>query len=313
MTPVTALATKPDSTPPATVAAPHACVACGSTEWHTMFHKQGYDFAECDSCGLAWLSPLPTVEQLDAHYSARAAAGNYDPSRSPERIASDTDILNFMNKHIGPRPSGRAPRIFDIGCLFGQFLDLAAEHGWETWGVELQQSAAESTEKRHPKRIFNNTVEGFDPAAHNLVGYFDVVVASGLIEHVRDPKAFFTLANTLLRPAGTLIIQTPNHGSVLRMAMGRFWPCYAAPEHTFYFSPKSLGWMASQYKFGAPAVQAHWKKLRVGYVLTMLQFFGSEIGKLVKPLRDHLPNWLQSIRLPFYGGEMLMKLTKKAD
>jgi 2-polyprenyl-3-methyl-5-hydroxy-6-metoxy-1,4-benzoquinol methylase len=273
----------------------NACVVCGSTAWRLRFHKQGFDFVECRDCRLLTLSPIPSPESLAEHYSKRAVSGNYEPQKAAERLPTSVAIFDLIEKH-----SARPGRIFDIGCFDGQLLDIAKVRGWKTWGLELQGAAAQHAAKSH--HVSTATVEDYQVEAPHS---FDVVSAIGLIEHVRDPLAFMSLAQRLLVPGGVLVIQTPNWGSVPARLMQRYWMPIAAPEHIYYFSHHNLKRLCARFGFDELAWQPHWKKLRMGYVFDQLSYFGEELSRPIKAIRPIIPNFVEQSWWRVYGGEML--------
>jgi SAM-dependent methyltransferase len=267
------------------------CPACGRQQWRPRFRRQNWDFVRC-RCGVTRLEPIPTVEELDAHYSARAVSGNYEATRSPERDGTLKQIVDL----IGPGPG----RLFDVGTFDGRLLDFAEDAGWEAWGMDLQGDAIERAKERHPGRVVVGTVETAPSP-----GAFDVVSAIGVIEHLRAPDQLLTFAATALAPGGggRLILQTPDASSAPARLLGRWWWPVAAPEHIFYFTRRSLRRLCARHGFEVQSIERHWKHLRGGYVYDQLKNFGPEWRWLLW--------WIpKRLSLPFYGGEMLVIATR---
>jgi SAM-dependent methyltransferase len=274
-----------------------ACPVCEQESWQHAFRRLGWDFVSCAECGLMRLDPIPTEAQLAAHYEGRAAGGNYEIAKSPERDAGLEQVLEFAI-----RAGATGKRLFDVGCFDGRLLDLALARGWDGWGLELQGEAVAEAQSKHPDRIFESTLEAFQAPA---VLEVDLVTAVGLIEHLRDPLSLFSLASSILRPGGMLVIQTPNRESLPARALGRFWPPIAPPEHTFYFGRSTLTRLSARHGFAPVRTRAHVKKLRVGYAYEQFEHFGPEFHRLLGPVVRRLPARALDAQLPLYGGEML--------
>jgi 2-polyprenyl-3-methyl-5-hydroxy-6-metoxy-1,4-benzoquinol methylase len=254
----------------------------------------------CTTCGLVRLDPIPTDEQLTDHYHARFESGNYEPAKASERLPT----LRGVFAQFGSRKPGR---LFDVGCFDGGLLDIAAEAGWETWGLDYQGPAVEIARAKHSGRVGVGPLETYEPPRRD----FDVVTGVGVIEHLRQPDAFSRFALKALRPGGLLIVQTPDRGSLPAALLGRYWPPIAPPEHIWYFNRKNLMQLLREAGFQMIDVRAHWKPLRVGYVYEQLGVFGPELQRLARPVQK-LPRVLDW-RLPVYGGELLLSAVRSHD
>src|SRR2546426_10995694 len=58
-------------------AAESACRVCGGRAARLQFEKGGKRFVRCAECGFMWLEPLPSPDELEAHYAWTYAAGPY--------------------------------------------------------------------------------------------------------------------------------------------------------------------------------------------------------------------------------------------
>jgi len=69
---------------------------------------------------------------------------------------------------------------------------------------------------------------------------FDLINATEVVEHVRDPSAFFAKLASLLAPGGVFLYTTGNARGLYARVLGRRWP-YLVPEgHLFYYSPRTM-------------------------------------------------------------------------
>jgi len=86
----------------------------------------------------------------------------------------------------------------------------------------------------------------------------------------------------------------------------KFWPPYAPVEHIHLFTRRGIRLLLEANGFRILDTRSHWKKLPVSYVYNMLQNFGPEFHRLLKPLYSVLPRFVRNAVLPFYIGEMIV-------
>jgi SAM-dependent methyltransferase len=96
---------------------------------------------------------------------------------------------------------------------------------------------------------------------------FDVVVAGELVEHVYNAGLFFDSAWKALRPAGRLILTTPNSFALSKMLYAMLLGIECChPEHTCYYSPQTLSYIATRHGFSV--VETHVLARQARYWLT---------------------------------------------
>ena len=137
--------------------------------------------------------------------------------------------------------------LLEIGCGSGIFLEAALRHGWSVYGLDISQQAVELTRRFCPAATVRcSSVEkaGFLPGTFDLVALWDV------IEHVENPEALLCQARALLRPGGSLVLETPDESCparhlvrfIHRVTAGRisFLGLMYFTAHRWYFSRRAM-------------------------------------------------------------------------
>jgi len=282
------------------------CFVCGEKKWRRKFNRLEADFVECMVCGLIRTEPIPSFDQISDHYARKFVAGNYELL---QRYDSDYEaiykqFLQFTTLYSGD-PVGQ--RLLDIGCFTGRFLDVAKQTGFLTYGVEYQPEAAKIANEKHMGRVHCGPIESYSEASS---GSFDVVTLFGVIEHVTAPDNTLLTIAKLIKKGGTLTIQTPNTASVPARLLYKWWPAYAPVEHIYYFSSRNIKILLERYSFRIVKLTSHWKKLPGAYVYRQFQNFGPEYYRLLRKVVPLIPQNVLNLKLPFYGGEMLLVAEK---
>ncbi len=152
----------------------------------------------CSGCGFAMFQPVITGSQ--AFYAdVTAEEEQYYVREKWEFFRAIRDIRRFGG-----------PRVLDIGCGSGHFLDLlrAKVPAADCTGYEFSPEAAEMA------RAKGHTVcHGQFPEAVLLMSAnkpFDVVCMFQVLEHLSDPMGFLNDVRSLLSADGILIVSVPN-------------------------------------------------------------------------------------------------------
>ncbi|MEN5040952.1 class I SAM-dependent methyltransferase [Stenotrophomonas sp. TWI1149] len=104
---------------------------------------------------------------------------------------------------------GRRPRLLDVGCAHGWFLEAAAGH-FDVLGIEPDARVAElATARGLPAR------RGFFPDVLAADDSFDVIIFNDVMEHIPDILAALHACARHLLPGGMIVINAPARTGVL--------------------------------------------------------------------------------------------------
>ena len=203
------------------------------------------DIVQCTKCGLVYTNPRPT-EECFLEVSAE------DPLvfRPPEVLRE-----REKGRHLGLLAElSRFPpgtKLLDVGCGHGFLLALALERGFDVYGVEIQPSLAD-----YAGGVFGLRVHCGDlNSARYPEGFFDVITAHQVLEHVLSPSRLLGEMCRILKPEGLLHITVPNVESVNARRESAWWG-----EYDMYpFSTSALRELLAKagFRFLSEVVQPH--------------------------------------------------------
>lgn len=202
------------------------------------FHFDPFQVVECRNCGLRFLSPrltqasIHSLYQEEDYYQSSILGRGYDQYLGVRQNWRKTFARRL--RAIGRyQPSGR---VLDVGCGPGFFLEVAAELGYEPWGVDPSAYIVRVAQQKFGEHVLEGTLESVNLPleSFHVIGVFDT------FEHIYDPLAFLERASQLLTSTGILAITTPNAASALSRISGKRWVSLKIPEHVFYWSPRTI-------------------------------------------------------------------------
>ncbi len=255
------------------------CPVCGSAERRLLYTgltdrafrcaPGKWNLHQCLVCHSAYLDPRPTPETISLAYEryythaikVRGSAMSLNPLRRLIRAMANgyrnrryggnlqptnwlgglaialfpryRKVLDRELRHLPPLKHGM--RLLDVGFGDGAFLRLAQQIGWGVCGVDPDPVAVENA------RILGVDVrQGAINAFGDAAEQFDAITMNHTIEHVHNPHEDLFLANRLLKPNGTLYIQTPNIHAYCHRRFKQHWRGLEIPRHLVIFSQMAL-------------------------------------------------------------------------
>jgi SAM-dependent methyltransferase len=233
---------------------PIDCPLCDSPDWTGVATMQDrllgvdgrFHMVRCSRCGLHYLNPQPTMEELVPYYS-----DDYDPFQivSPDQLSSlQRYSLNYglykRCRLVNRQKTGG--HLLEIGCATGLFLDAMWRTGsWQVQGVDVSAKAVECARETFGLDVFHGSVT----EAHLSDDEFDAVVMWDVLEHVHSPRETLLEIRRILKPDGVLIFRVPLLDAWDRRLFGRYWAGWDAPRHLTLFSEHTLDLMLARTGF----------------------------------------------------------------
>lgn len=222
----------------------------------------------CRQCDLVYAAPRPAHDEVLDLYTAVQ-----DPLYVAERAGR---ILTFEN-HLKPMERFTGPaggrRLLDVGAYTGVFVEIAAKHGWDAWGVEPSAWAVEEARRQGLQMVLGTLEDGSFPA-----GSYSVITLWDVIEHVDDPLLTLQTAWRVLEPGGYLVVHTMDLNSLFARLMGKCWPWFME-MHLTYFTRATLLAMLVKAGFSVTWMGAQGRYLHAGYLASRVTALFPPVGR----------------------------------
>jgi SAM-dependent methyltransferase len=210
---------------------------------------------------------MPSTRDAGAHYDddyfeggGRGGYLDYDG----EVIARAANARAGVARLARVLPPGR---LLEVGSASGWFLAEAARAGWSVAGVEINDAMrARASERLSDGTPMWATLDHVDLDA----GSVDAVVMLQVLEHLADPGHALTVVRRLLRPGGTLLLETWDSSSLVARALGARWQQASPPSVLWLFTHKGLGLMLHRGGFGDIAIKRGSKHVALGSVVSLV-------------------------------------------
>jgi len=207
----------------------------------------GYDVVSCLRCGTGFADAVHDAGYYDRYYAelakyateASARPGGItaqaaEPAWVRARFEQTVDQLELLL-------ADRSARVLDVGCANGSLLGVLAGRGYrDVRGVDPSPLSARAAAEAG-LRVEVGTFAAM-PAG---LGTFDVVCATGVLEHLWDVEGAMATLVGLMTPGGAIYVEVPD--------ASRYVDPYIAPfqdfgtEHVNHFSGPTLRRLGARF------------------------------------------------------------------
>jgi SAM-dependent methyltransferase len=214
-----------------------ACLACGEPVFPTAHRPlNGPQALVCEACGsgITWPPPEREVEGdglwAERYGNARLASRAIWFSEGRKRV-------EWMQLYL---PEGC---LLEIGCGTGEFIKVAEQEGYDVFGIEPSEWAAQ-----HARALDLPVETGFlsDWIARYQGLRPDGVCLWHVLEHVPAPLAFLQEIVATLAPGGYVFLEVPNFASSAAARLGMAWDGAQPADHFAHYTPSGLSRLLSR-------------------------------------------------------------------
>lgn len=319
------------------------CNLCGADETELLFVAEENQFqlgghfnvVKCKKCGLVYVNPRPTPENMGFYYPEGKYYTHCEPSKNiPPRhrikrliIGSlpgydiktrrfkkllGTILRKFLAEQVSIIiPFKKSGRILDIGCGNGDMIGWMKEYGWETYGVEISKAACEQASKQSLE-VFCGELQD----ANFSSGFFDVITINQVLEHIHNPLALLKECHRILKKDGLLVVGCPNFECFDSKLFGKDWSALQVPTHLYHFTQNTLhkilrntGFEVQKWKFKDPIPLYERASINI-YRMSNKGMTVKDLFKLI--LKASLFKWITWLINKNRGPEFSVNLTAYA-
>lgn len=282
-----------------------SCGYCGGEDAQVKYDLGSHQIVKCRGCGLMRLHPFPRDEETKQVYADLSYFQNpefYDFKRGNlygyvdyiaervNKLREHRPIAEFLRDRHGRRqdkgqPGQRRPRLLDIGCGLGYFLDVAQDAGFDVMGVEFNPGAVRAMREKYAFPVHEGSVQAapLEEASCDVVTMFDV------IEHLHDPFSDVRKIFKLLRPGGGVAISTMDSESFVSRLLGtRLEDFRRIREHLFFFSRESLTKVLESSGFRVYKIASYGHTFELAFLMERMRIINRPIFGAAKWLVEHL-------------------------
>lgn len=134
--------------------------------------------------------------------------------------------------------------LFEIGCAYGFFLDLARGRFQSVAGIDISEEGV-----RYAATTFGLDVSCGDYLDASLGRPYDAFCLWDTIEHLAHPDRYIAKISREIAPGGLLALTTGDIGSLNARLRGSRWRMIHPPTHLHYFSVGTIGRLLDRYGF----------------------------------------------------------------
>lgn len=218
------------------------CPLCQSKKSEDFLKVNTYLILRCVSCQLIYtnINSLTGYNKFNIRHYTKNYLKGYITNESVQKrlLANLKYIENFTN----------GGKLLDAGCGSGSLLrtvGLRSKHDWQLFGIDINNFLALTASRASGAKVQNKSLSKADYQNE----YFDCITCFDTLEHDFNIEKNLLNLKRMLKKDGILIVQVPNHQSLMAYILGKHWDWWSPPDHLIHFSAETLGKILTSLEF----------------------------------------------------------------
>ena len=226
-----------------------------AAEDYTVSHEK-FDIFQCKNCTHLFTQNIPAQNEIGKYYASENYISHSDTqtgivNRLYHIVRKKT--LNGKMRLIQKETKKQTGKILDIGCGTGAFLHNMKTAGWESTGLEPDETARKKAQELY-KLAPLPSLEIFNLPENT----FDAITMWHVLEHVHQLHEYVEQLKNLITDKGRIFIAVPNYTSYDAQHYGTSWAAYDVPRHLYHFSPASMKNLLKQHGLTIKKIKPMW-------------------------------------------------------
>ena len=213
-------------------------------------HRRLTGLLRCAVCGFVTAHLAFSTSELEAIYGREYFHGSEYADyvfEGPSLSHNFRRRLRTLTRYV---PEREDKTLFEIGCAYGFFLQLASHEFRRASGIDISDAAV-----AHAKGTLGVDAVKADFLSNGIGEGFDVYCLWDTIEHLMEPHRVIEKISRVMNAQGILTITTGDIGSLLARIRGQSWRMIHPPTHLHYFSRATLKRLLLRHGFEVVAVE----------------------------------------------------------
>jgi 2-polyprenyl-3-methyl-5-hydroxy-6-metoxy-1,4-benzoquinol methylase len=215
------------------------CPLCSGQDSFPAIKIEKIEISRCRRCGLLFRTDDfgSTSKWYEESYYHKKPEKDAQWGGCGDYASDSQRLIKSFGEHMADIELRKKPgSLLDVGCATGTLLEAARRRGWQVYGIDISEYAADFARREFGLDVRVGSLEQMSFPESS----FDVITAFEFIEHVLNPIDALSKMRKWIKPDGLLVLTTPNAGSWSARRHPEKFDGFLEWRHLTFFTKKTM-------------------------------------------------------------------------